>query len=297
MAGYDPTKDPDPIRACGTIANMVGLFVDEAEGRFYTFEVYEYCGVRKDRIGEQAVRQALQREKRRGRIEAAGDRAGCYRRVEREFETIDLASLGEEPAMEVALPLGVHRLVEIFPKDLIVFAGIPNAGKTAFMLEAVRMNMNRFQCFYFSTELGARTARMRISKHPHTPLQEWKFNFVESFRSYVDVVQPDAMNLIDYVEVADGEAFKIPSILGGIQRRVQKGVALVALQKNPGADHAVGGHQTLAKPALFVSLESGTMKILKAKNWRSEINPNGYSIRFKIRNGIELIKAGEWTAP
>ena len=294
---YDPTKDPDSIRACGTIANMVSEFVNEAQGKFFTYEVYEHCGVRKDRHGEAAVRQALQREKRRVRIEATGDRAGCYRRVEREFEAVDLATLDEEPSMDIALPLGVHRFVEIFPKDLIVFAGVPNAGKTAFMLEAVRLNMVHHNCFYFSTEMEARTARMRIGKHPHTPLKEWRFNFVESFRNYADVIQPDAMNLVDYVEVSDGEAFRIPSTLSGIQRRLQIGIALVALQKNPGAGHAIGGHQTLAKPALFLSLESGTMKILKAKNWRSEINPNGFSVQFKIRNGIEVIKSGEWAAP
>lgn len=157
--------------------------------------------------------------------------------------------------------------------------------------------MERHECFYFSTEMGARNCRMRIGKHPHTPVKDWRFKFIEEFGSYRDVIQPDAINFIDYIEVADGEAFKVPSILGGIQRKLHNGIAFVALQKNPGHPHAIGGHQTLAKPALFMALENSALQILKAKNWRSEINPNGYGARFKIYQGIEISRVGEWVAP
>lgn len=237
---------------------------------------------------------------KRGILEADSTRPGCFRRVEKEFETVDIMNLEDGELFDLILPFGVDKYIDIFPKDLFVYAGVPNAGKTAVMLEALRLNMNVHKCFYFSSEMGRYNCKKRISKHEET--KEWKFKFIEDFKSFVDVIQPDDVNFIDYVEVPDGEYYKIPSILSGIQRKLNKGVAIVALQKQPDqkgghTKWAVGGAQTLAKPAVFITIDpdypGAVMRIEKAKNFKKE-NPNGYVTRFKIRDGINLIQEGYW---
>ncbi len=285
----------DPQRFYGIIAARVDVFISDAEGIFYLRDVYDYSDAHDDRT-KAAVRQAIHKAKKDEKIESSGGRAGCYRRIEGDFEVVDLTTLGNEPPMDIKLPLGLDGYVELYPKDLVVYSGTPNSGKSAFMLETVRLNMNQYQCFYFSTEMSGRNCSMRISKHTETPLSDWKIKFSDDFTNYKDIIQPDDLNFIDYVEAADGEFFKIPSILSGIQRKLQGGLAFVALQKNPGNDNAIGGVQTKAKPSVFSTIENSIFKIVKAKNW-SRTNPNGFTAKFKIYNGINISRVGKWEAP
>ena len=144
--------------------------------------------------------------------------------------------------------------------------------------------------------MSARACVKRLSKHRETPLKDWKMNFVESFNDYSDVTQPDALNFIDYVEPPDGEYFKVPSILSAIQRKLNEGIAIVALQKNPGVSYGIGGHQTKAKPSIFCTLEGNVCKVEKVKNF-NKINPNGYTVKFKIFDGLNLSRIGDWIPP
>jgi hypothetical protein len=244
----------------------------------------------------------LHRLEKEGLLEQTGRIAGEYRRVEKEFEAVDIMQVEEGELFDIRLPFAMHNLIDVFPKDLIVFAGVPNAGKTAVMLETVKINQHAHRCFYFSSEMGRHNCKQRIGKSADCRI--WNFKFVDDFKSFVDVIQPDDLNFVDYVEVPDGEYYKIPSILAGIQHKLRKGVAIVALQKNPdkkGKDgrvpHAIGGAQTLAKPAVFCTIDpdypGAVMRIEKAKNYKDK-NPNGYAMKFKIHSGINLEPKGVW---
>ena len=96
----------------------------------------------------------------------------------------------------------------------------------------------------------------------------------DSFSNYLDIIKPDDINFIDYLEVKEGEFYKIPSMLGEIQRKLKNGLAFVAIQKNPGTEYGVGGHQTRAKAALFLTIEAqypeNILKVVKAKNFINE---------------------------
>lgn len=285
----------DPNRIYGVIRARVEEFISAFEGRFYLNDAYDFCDAHESN-SKSAVRMALHRAKKDGKIKACGDRAGCYRRIENDFKVIDLMALSDTSPLKIHLPLGLGHLVELFPKDLLVYSGPPNEGKTAFLFEALRLNMNRFNCYYFSSEMSARACRNRLSKHRETPLKDWKIRFVESFNSYEDVIQPDDLNFIDYIEPPDGEYFKVPAILSSIQRKLNEGIAIVALQKNPGTSYGIGGFQTKAKPSIFCTLEGNILKVEKAKNF-NKINPNGYTAKFKIFDGINLSRVGDWIPP
>jgi hypothetical protein len=288
LSKHDPTL-------YGLIGAKVDEFIANAEGEFNLYQVYDWCDA-KDGNLKAAVRMALRRRKDKT-IKASGGRAGCYRRYEKDFTIIDLSKIENLEPLDVRLPLGLHNLgVEIYEKDVVAISGTPNQGKTCFEIEGARLNMNKFECFYFSTEMSARAFVKRISKHHDTILKDWTIKFIESFNSCEDVIQQDAMNFIDYIEPPEGEYYKIPSIISGIQRRLNKGVAFVALQKNPGTSHGVGGPQTLAKPAVFLTLENNVCKIQKVKNFNG-VNPNGYTAQFKIVDGINLSRVGNWEPP
>jgi hypothetical protein len=276
------------------LAQEIREWVLSTSGHIMSTDVHNclHLSTRREKKTASMVMRRLVEE---GILENAGNRAGCYRRVERDYEVVDLDALEEGNPIDVKLPFRMENLVELMPKDLVVFAGTPNAGKTALMLEAVRLNMYRHRCFYFSSELGRHAAKKRLKKHEEC--KKWNFKFIDDFPNYLDVIQPDDFNFIDYVEVAEGEFYKIPSILSGIQRKLKSGIAFVALQKNPGLAHAVGGPQTRAKPALFCTIEEkypgAEICINKGKNWVRD-NPNGLIHKFKIVGGINIVTDGGW---
>ena len=64
----------------------------------------------------------------------------------------------------------------------------------------------------------------------------------------------------------------------------------IALQKNPGADHGLGGARSIEKARLYLALEPGKCTIRKAKIFRQkDRNPNGLSIAFKIVGGARFV--------
>ena len=84
-------------------------------------------------------------------------------------------------------------------------------------------------------------------------------------------------------------------MLRAIYDKLTTGIAIVALQKAPGATMARGGVGSLEKPRLYLTMDSGTLKIEKGKNWaQQEINPNGLSCTFKLVQGCKFIKTDSW---
>jgi len=242
------------------------------------------------------IHTVLSRLAKEGLLERTGRIAGEYRIVQKDTPMIDAASIQIEKGVELALPFMLEHYVDILPKDLIVIAGTPNAGKTALLLDIVAKNQDKWECLYFSTEMGEQALVRRMAQRE--PSINWKFKFASDINgSYQDLIKPDALNFIDYVEQNEGEAFKIPGILAKIQRKLKNGVAIVALQKNHGKGSAVGGEQTRAKPTLFLSVEQQypgqILRIEKAKAFK-DYNPNGFCMKFKIVKGINLINQTDW---
>lgn len=281
------------------IAAEVRDFCETTKGHFLTTDLYNELQLT-TKEQKKAGLMALIRLVDVGFIERHGGRRGSYRIVEKDFEMIELDKIEDVELFDFRLPFGLEKYIELLPKDLIVFSAPPNAGKTAVMLETLRLNMRRHQCFYFSSEMGRHNCKKRVAKH--SDCKDWPFQFIDDFDNFIDIVRPDDITFIDYLTDDEGDAYKIPGMLAKIQKKLKNGLAIVALQKNPDTkkqrtDYAVGGQQTKAKPALFVTIDpdypGAKMRIVKCKNYRDE-NPNGYMISFKIFQGINLIPEGIW---
>jgi len=228
-----------------------------------------------------------------GLIERTGTHRGWYRLVEKKCEDINFKDATAKPVFfRWPLP-GLEHMIEIFPGNVIVIAGVMNAGKSAFMFDFTFKNMADQKIYYFTSEMGAIEMRKRLLMF-NTDVDKWNFEAKERSSNFPDVIYPDAVNIIDYVELHDN-FYQISGILKGIHDKLKSGIALVALQKNPGAPTGIGGYRGLEKPRLYLSLDGGVAKIVKAKNWATTINPNGYSCKFKLISGCHFIEDGEWT--
>lgn len=246
-----------------------------------------------------AANMALIRLEKEGLIVKHGQKRGCYRCAEKTCDEYDPNEIELTEPLKIYLPFTLEHFVELMPGDLVVIAGTPNSGKTALLMNMIYDNMDKWKCFYYSTEMSRFACRRRMIKKDPPPVDnKWKFRFVENFTNFEDVVRPDDLSILDYLEQNEGEAYKIPGILAKIQRKLDKGVAIVALQKNKGMDWGVGGQQTRAKPALFLTVEENypagqILKVIKAKTF-TDVNPNGFVCQFRIVKGINLQQTTGW---
>ena len=199
--------------------------------------------------------------------------------------------------VDVTLPFGLHDLVEIMPSNVIVIAGEPNTGKTAFLLNVVRDNMDKFNVHYFNSEMGAGDLRKRLEKFEGIGLDDWWHGFCayERTNNFPEVIQPGEgnINLIDFLEVHE-EFYRVGGILNDIYRRLNGAIAIVALQKNYKTDIGLGGLRSLEKPRLYIAMSRSRIKIVKAKNFKTVENPNQKIMDFSLVQGWRFIPLGDW---
>ena len=234
-----------------------------------------------------------------GLIVKVGGKYGNWRRVEEELTRIRLKEKVDR-TVDVKLPFGLNDMVEIRPGNIIVLAGFPNAGKTSLILNIAAGNMYDFKCHLFSSEMGQDELTMRLGKFEDVPWEDWD-KYLHAYsrtENFSDVIRPSQgnINFIDFIEISD-EFYKIGGYLTEIHNKLNGAIAIVALQKNPGTDIARGGYGSLEKPRLYISIDPGRMKIVKAKNWKGKTNPNRLEMTFKLHNGTEFQQTSAWLKP
>ena len=297
-----PTKDiPTKIQSAlkrierkdRNLSEEVRDFVLTSSGFFLTSDCFNRLQVT-SREEKKAIVLALLRFKREGLIERHGDKNGCYRRVEGECEDINWLN-ADDTVLSIRYPFEIERYALTLPKNVIVIAGASNAGKTAYLLNLAEMNMRSHKVYYFSSEMGEHEFKKRLSKFD-LPLKQWLFTAKERTSNFADVIRPDDINIIDFLEVYD-EFYKIGFYIKEIYDKLQKGIAVIAIQKNLNTDYGLGGMRGLEKARLYLAMEGGKIKIVKAKNWTSDINPNGLELSFKLVQGCKFIIQRDWYKP
>jgi hypothetical protein len=241
--------------------------------------------------------KVLERLRKEGLIDRHGDKRGCYRLRETDLQAMDIMK-PSEAVLNIRYPLYINALFVTLPRNIIVVAGEPDSGKTAFLLNFVQMNMEDFEIHYFNSEMGEMELRSRLSKFGTPGLQEFqKVHWWERSSDFADVVRPDAVNVIDFLEITE-DFWKIGTWIKQIHDRLKKGIAVIAIQKKRGAEMGRGGHVTLEKPRLYLNMEPGKVKIVKGKNWRDEENnPNGQELTFKLVKGCNFKIESLWAKP
>jgi hypothetical protein len=248
--------------------------------------------------GKRNRRVVLHRLREEGIIEPHGTREGLFRRVTADVRLIDFKAAGKRAPLDIGWPFDIQKLVNIYPGNVIVLAGEPNAGKTAFLLNVIRLNMNLFPVYYFSSEMGGPELSIRLGKFPGIEVEDWNFQAAERANDFQDVIVPDAVNIIDYFEFPTGQYFMIAESLRAIWTKLGTGVAIVAIQKGRGSELGRGSTFGLEKPRLYLSMGRNELMIVKGKNWADRNrNPNGLVSEFKLTDGCNFMVTKDWYRP
>jgi len=175
---------------------------------------------------------------------------------------------------------------------MIVY-GSKDAGKTALCLNIVRLNMNKHKILYFSSEMVEDEMAIRLSKADGMELTDWQFEAYERSYDFNEVIDPDGLNVIDFLELGGDEAeyYKGVALVRRIYDKLDNGIAIIACQKNKGAEFPKGGAGLLEKARVALSLDPNKVKLTVAKNWADGVytKPVGKCWTYQLVGGINIV--------
>jgi hypothetical protein len=243
-------------------------------------------------------RQIISRLLADGFIEKHKTQNKMYRRIDSHARLIDFKSAGNHTPLAIRWPLGIERYFRTYPKNIIAVAGVPDAGKTAFLLNFVCMNMTQFPVYYFSSEMGEIELASRLEAFDDVEgLEDWNFTAEERSSNFQDVIRPDAINIIDYLEITE-DFYLVGGQMRAIFDKLGSGICIIAIQKGLKSTLGRGGDLGMEKPRLYLTMDAGKMSILKCKNWAdTAVNPRGMEINYKIAAGCRFFITNDWHKP
>ncbi|MFC1847643.1 hypothetical protein ACFLW5_02385, partial [Chloroflexota bacterium] len=266
-------------------------WVRESSGWFETAELDRDLEI-VTKLDRNNRRSFLLRLEIKGIIERHPKENKKWRFVNKELVELDYKHIANVSPLPVTMPLGIHKLVNLHPGNLVVLAGTTNAGKTAMALEIIKLNnVCPMPLYYFYSEGGANELRARLDNCEGMTIDEWNFRLFSRSTNFADVIAPDALNIVDYLEMT-GDFYMVNSYLTAICNKIGNGLAVVCIQKKKDMTFARGGEFSAEKARLYLSLDeaegrnSARVKIVKGKSWAvKSYNPNGLSATFRIDNG------------
>jgi len=250
-----------------------------------------------------AVRMAFKRLTDEGLLEKTGRKAGEYRIIDGECEPENWQD-AKVSNVKVWLPFELDTMLDIPAGSVILFAGSQDAGKSAIMMNIAKENRHEWNAHYFSSELHSASFKNRMSKFEDVTVDMLSdIKFYPRGHGFQDVIKTGEkdLNIIDYLEVHD-QFYKVAEYLDQIYRKLNgKGLAIVAIQKDPHKEYGRGGSFVEEKPVLSIALDRGGIATInKFKGEWYGSNPRGKQYNYKIVNGSKLkpARVGEhWHTP
>jgi len=232
-------------------------------------------------------------------LEKHGDQRGCFRRIETDIEPVNFLSASRDE-FPVAWPMEIEALCTIYPGNIVVVAGSKSAGKTGFLLNVVKQNMQRHEIVYFNSEMGDTEFRKRLELFESMPLSSWKFRPYHRASNFADLITPERkIFIVDFLEVTT-DFWKVGGMIQEIHKKLREGICIIALQKADGKDAGRGGDFSKEKARLYLSLDYlhdqkvNRIKITDAKAWRTDRNPRGMHRDYKLVKGSRFMPVTDW---
>lgn len=247
------------------------------------------------RDNKMKVATYLKRLTEEGIIERYGDKRGSYRKVNKDIKYMDYVN-AVPVTIDIKMPLHLHDVANITPKSIIVIAGSTNAGKTCFMLNVVKMNMQAFSSFnYLNSEMSPETLRGRLNRFME-PIEFWhpKLKVIDCTSNFADAIDPNGINFIDYLELNPEKTYMVSKHILDIFNKLDKGVAFIGLQKASNASFGRGGEFNLEKAQLAISIDYNKAKIVKCKSPKTDFSYHNSVIDFTIEVGSLIVEKSGW---
>ncbi|MCX5803457.1 MAG: bifunctional DNA primase/polymerase [Proteobacteria bacterium] len=232
-----------------------------------------------------------------GELKKHGDRRGCFRAVDKNIEFMDFGNADLNNFVPLQLPLDIHLKTKFFPKSVIALMGVSGFGKTTFALNTIGLNFDSMPCFYFNSEMSREALKKKLS-YFLIPMDTWvrKMKVIDDwdFNNIEDKIQPDAFNVVDYLEPEAEKTFNIHGVISTIIKKLNKGMALICIQKRPGSKLGTGGIYSIKASSLALAMDWGKIQIVKNRFREEDKSPSSNTIDFNIEHGCNFVKTHDW---
>jgi hypothetical protein len=209
-----------------------------------------------------------------------------YKRTDLNLVKMEWQKADPKNELNLTFPFGIEAVCRLFPKSIVVVAGSKNAGKTAWLLNFVVNNMNNSMgLHFFNSETGDEQLHERLQPFnipSPAPFETW-----ERYSDFAEVIQPDQINVIDYLDF-NSDVYLVGEEIDQIFRRLGKGIAIIGLQKKKDQTLGYGGAFTAKRAQLYVTLDSNKMQLVYVKTPRGKTNPDNMAWTFKLEDGIHF---------
>ncbi|KKN74976.1 hypothetical protein LCGC14_0384780 [marine sediment metagenome] len=215
---------------------------------------------------------------------AINGRHGTFRLIDRDAPILNWKGVNDFEGLDIHWPFKLEEFVRIFPRNLIVVGGDPNEGKTAFLHNVIDLNWRKYPIVLFDSENSEKELALRFAHYSDYKL--WPDDLVrERSQNFSDVIEPDSVNIIDYLEITDN-FYNVAKLLREIRDALNKGIAIVAIQKAKGAELPIGRDFSRQIARLVLTIDPGVLTIRKAKSFAQRtVNPNNMKFTFKLKDG------------
>lgn len=216
-----------------------------------------------------------------------------YRYIDSSIKHIDWLNSNSEDCINIKWPYGYEDdshfgfdgHVIIPQKSIIIVAGVSNMGKTTFALNFLWLNMDDHKCILMGNEYDPSQFKRRANTmlDINDPLNQDgkpKFELIERYENWKDIIQPDAINIIDWINLGD-KFYELGKVLEGIKEKLNKGIALCCIQKDANKAIGMGGMWGTHLATLYLTLDYNRITVEKAKEWNGH-NPNHEMYGFEI---------------
>jgi len=264
----------------------------QATGSFHYTKVLD--GIIKQNLYPQ-LRVVMHRLKDKGIAYPVNGKDGWWRPADNRLEEIHWWNSEGEVGENLVLPLGLNKYCYIPRPSLIVVAGAYNKGKTAFCINLVNLNLEKWEnklVFFVSEGLEMIGAKFK-NLNAYIPIPP-PFNTYRRTENFSDVIEPDSLNVIDYLRVEMEQSYAVVDKLFAIYNKLNTGIAVVAMQKPPGVRKlAFGGAGTAFEPTLYIAIDE-TLSFEKVKVPKIlDRDPYHLKIQFKIAKGVNFYDINE----
>ena len=225
-------------------------------------------------------------------VRPASKKDGFYVMVDRTLEEVQWwHSNGDRAKDLLTLPLGLHDYGYIDEGGIILVAGLYNQGKTAFCLQTVNLNIEKWPNTYLFDSEGINQLSWKFRQMtPAVPIPP-PFVVYKRHDNFADVIVKDGLNVIDYLRTDMEQSYAIGNQISAIQRKLTTGIAVIAMQKPPNRKIAFGGGSTAWEPSMYLSIDRGYIEFEKIKAPK-HMNFDPYKMRqyFTIHKGVNFNK-------
>jgi hypothetical protein len=157
--------------------------------------------------------------------------------------------------------------------------------------------MHKYLFYYFNAEMSPLALNKKLGYFIH-PIDKWNMKVIPDhawdYTNVADKIFPNDINIIDYLEPEGDKPYNIGGIVTAIIKRLDKGAAIISIQKKPNTDLGIGGVYSAKAASLYLSLDWGRIMIYKNR-YREEDEHPLYNLRdFELGKGQHIKPSGGW---